>query len=71
MALLQSLLPGVNITSGNAYRPAAPQQHQLQQSTGAGELNNDQWSNNNNSVGMGQQHDTQQQQQRKSGGNIW
>jgi hypothetical protein len=69
MALLQSLLPGVNITSGNAYRPAAPQQHQFQQSTGVGELNNDQWSNNN-SVGMGQQHDTQQQQ-RKSGGNIW
>jgi hypothetical protein len=69
MALLQSLLPGVNITSGNAYRPAAPQQQQFQQSTGVGELNNDQWSNNN-SVGMGQQHDTQQQQ-RKSGGNIW
>jgi len=69
MALLQSLLPGVNITSGNAYRPAAPQQHQFQQSAGVGELNHDQWSNNN-SVGMGQQHDTQQQQ-RKSGGNIW
>lgn len=65
MALLQSLLPGVNITSGNASRPAAPQQQPM----GISELNNDQWSNND-SVGMGQQHDTQQQQH-KSGGNIW
>lgn len=65
MALLQSLLPGVNITSGNAYCPAAPQQQPM----GISELNNDQRSNNN-SIGMGQQHDIQQQQ-RKSGGNIW
>ena len=71
MALLQSLLPGVNITSGNAYRPAAPnhqqyqQLHVRQQSVGVGGLNSPQWSSSNN---VPPQHE-QQQQQRSS--NIW
>ena len=62
MALLQSLLPGVNITSGNAYRPAAPQYHsEQQQSVGAASLGqgSDQWNQG------GQQ---QQDEQRSS---IW
>eukprot|EP01083_Nonionella_stella_P201687 737619_1 len=66
--LLQSLLPGVHITSGNAYQPAAPNMH----------VNNK--PNNNNFGGMGwggfppaqpnvnnqmyrQQHQQQQHQQ--------
>ncbi len=67
MALLQSLLPGVNITSGNAYRPAAPQHHQYQQPVGVGGLNHVQWSNGKNTAQ--QQHEQRQQQQRS--GNIW
>ena len=67
MALLQSLLPGVNITSGNAYRPAAPQHHQYQQPVGVGGLNHVQWSNGNNTTQ--QPHEQRQQQQRS--GNIW
>lgn len=70
MALLQSLLPGVNITSGNAYRPAAPQQNQyqqqqVQQPVGVGGLNSAQWGGANNSASAQQQ----QEQQRTS--NIW
>jgi len=69
MALLQSLLPGVNITSGNAYRPAAPQHHQYQQPVGVGGLNHAQWNNGKFTTGTVQQHDQRQQQQRS--GNIW
>mmetsp|Transcript_16486 Transcript_16486/g.34267 ORF Transcript_16486/g.34267 Transcript_16486/m.34267 type:complete len:891 (-) Transcript_16486:190-2862(-) len=73
MALLQSLLPGVNITSGNAYRPAAPQQP-----VGVGGLNqgnrpigSDKWHGglNANSNGSVQQDRRNQDQQRS--GNIW
>ncbi|KAL7467104.1 hypothetical protein ACHAXS_007369 [Conticribra weissflogii] len=73
MALLQSLLPGVNITSGNAYRPAAPQQP-----VGVGGLNqgnrpigSDKWHGglNANTVGSVQQDHRNQDQQRS--GNIW
>lgn len=83
MALLQSLLPGVNITSGNAHRPAAPQHHQYhqmqpQQPVGVGGLNNHQgsaqWNNGNNNVEVAQQQQQQQQleqQQQHSAGNIW
>ena len=74
MALLQSLLPGVNITSGNAYRPAAPQHHQYQQPVGVGGLNHAQWNNGKNTTGTLQQHEQrqqQQQQQQQSSGNIW
>ncbi|KAL7430339.1 hypothetical protein ACHAXH_003075, partial [Discostella pseudostelligera] len=74
MALLQSLLPGVNITSGNSYHPAPPrhpqyqQQQMRQQAVGVGGLNSSQWnSGNNNSEVARQQHE--QQQQRSS--NIW
>ncbi|KAL3816173.1 LOW QUALITY PROTEIN: hypothetical protein ACHAXA_005509 [Cyclostephanos tholiformis] len=70
MALLQSLLPGVNITSGSSYRPAAPQHHLYQQPVGVGGLNHAQWSNGKNTTGtLQQQHDQRQQQQRS--GNIW
>jgi len=84
VALLQSLLPGVNITSGNAYRPAAPQYHhpqqqlnpghhqQLQQPVGVASLNQGsaQWNQGNNIIGSApvQQQQPQQEQQR---GNIW
>ena len=73
MALLQSLLPGVNITSGNAYRPAAPQQP-----VGVGSLNqgsrpigSEKWNGglNSNNVGSAQQEHPNQDQQRS--GNIW
>jgi hypothetical protein len=63
MALLQTLLPGVNITSGNTpYRPPAQQQP-----VGVGGLNqsSDQW---NGGINYGTQ-DQQQQQQRGNG--IW
>lgn len=64
MALLQSLLPGVNITSGNAYRPAASQQvGSLQQGT---RLGGDKW----NGGGSSQQQYNPDQEQRRSG-NIW
>ena len=61
VALLQSLLPGVNITSGNAYRQSAQQQP-----VGVGGLNqtSDQWIRGNNNTGA-----SQEQQQR--GNNIW
>ncbi|KAL9180359.1 hypothetical protein ACHAXT_008329 [Thalassiosira profunda] len=67
VALLQSLLPGVNITSGNAFQPAAPQ-YPSQQPVGVGSLNQTsvQWNQGSNS-GQGQQ----QQDQRRGGGNIW
>mmetsp|Transcript_21881 Transcript_21881/g.52907 ORF Transcript_21881/g.52907 Transcript_21881/m.52907 type:complete len:867 (+) Transcript_21881:104-2704(+) len=75
MALLQSLLPGVNITSGNAYRPAAPQtnhqyQHQMQQQqqpVGVGGLNHQQWNSDNSSTAQQQQ----QHQEEQRSGNIW
>lgn len=79
VALLQSLLPGVNITSGNAYRPAAPQYHgQMQQPlqqqpVGVASLNQGsaQWNGGNTTnTGAQQQHPDQQQQQR-SGNTIW
>jgi hypothetical protein len=57
MALLQSLLPGVNITSGNAYRPAAPQQ--------VGSIGGDNW---NGAVSSQQQYNSDQDQR---SGNIW
>jgi len=65
VALLQSLLPGVNITSGNTYRQSAQQQP-----VGVGGLNqtSDLWiggnNNNNNNAGA-----SQEQQQRGNG--IW
>jgi hypothetical protein len=61
MALLQSLLPGVNITSGNTYRSSA-QQHLV----GVGGLNqsSNQWIGGNNNAG------TSQEQQRRGNG-IW
>jgi hypothetical protein len=72
MALLQSLLPGVNITSGNAYRPAAPQHQQFQQPVGVGGLKHAQWSNGKNTAGTLHQHEQrQQQQQQQRSGNIW
>lgn len=63
VALLQSLLPGVNITSGNAYRPAAPQQP-----VGVGGLNqgSDHW----NGGGSAQQNERPTHEQQRSG-NIW
>jgi hypothetical protein len=64
MALLQTLLPGVNITSGNnPYRPSAQQQP-----VGVGGLNqsSDQW---NGGFNNGTQDQQQQQQQRGNG--IW
>eukprot|EP00804_Cyclotella_cryptica_P027651 CCRYP_010278-RA/>CCRYP_010278-RA protein AED:0.03 eAED:0.03 QI:129/0.66/0.5/1/0.66/0.5/4/210/816 len=64
MALLQSLLPGVNITSGNAYRPAAPQQvGSLQQGS---QLGGDKW---NGGASSQQQYNPDQEQHRS--GNIW
>jgi hypothetical protein len=60
MALLQSLLPGVNITSGNAYRPAASQQ------VGSLQHGGDKW----NGGGSSQQQYNPDQEQRRSG-NIW
>ncbi|KAL7545731.1 hypothetical protein ACHAWF_009084 [Thalassiosira exigua] len=73
MALLQSLLPGVNITSGNPYRPAAPQYHgapqppgnSQQQPVGVASLNQGsaQWNGGANNAG--------QQQEQQRGSNIW
>ncbi|KAL7542319.1 hypothetical protein ACHAXR_013302, partial [Thalassiosira sp. AJA248-18] len=69
VALLQSLLPGVNITSGNAHLPAAPQYHNQQQPVGVASLNQAQW-NQGNTPGSAQQQQDQQQAQR-SGNAIW
>lgn len=81
VALLQSLLPGVNITSGNAYLPAAPQyhqpqqqslvHHQLQQPVGVASLNQGsaQWNQGSNNVGSAPMQQQQQQDQQR--GNIW
>jgi len=65
VALLQSLLPGVNITSGNAYGNAYHQTAQ-QQPVGVGGLNqtSDQWIGGNNTA-----RTSQDQQQRGNG--IW
>lgn len=83
VALLQSLLPGVNITSGNANRPAAPQyhqaqqqglmHHQLQQPVGVASLNQSsaQWNQGSNSAGLAPIQQQQQQQQDQPRGNIW
>lgn len=73
MALLQSLLPGVNITSGDSYRPAAPlhPHYQLQQlhkqTVGVGGLNLTQWNSGNNTAGTAQQQNDQHQRT----ANIW
>jgi hypothetical protein len=65
VALLQSLLPGVNITSGNAYGNVYRQSAQ-QQPVGVGGLNqtSDQWIGGINNAGT-----SQEQQQRGNG--IW
>jgi hypothetical protein len=70
MALLQSLLPGVNVTSGNTYLPAAPQYGHTQQPVGVASLNQGsaQWNGGNNN--NAQQHQQQQQAQQR-GSNIW
>jgi hypothetical protein len=73
MALLQSLLPGVNITSGDSFRPAAPQHphYQLQQlhkqTVGVGGLNPAQWNSGSDTVGKAQQQNDQHQRD----SNIW
>lgn len=71
MALLQSLLPGVNITSGNAHRAAAPQYHNQQQPVGVASLNQGstaQWNQGNQQQ---QQQQQQAQEQQRSGNTIW
>lgn len=81
VALLQSLLPGVNITSGNAFRPAAPGPaalaHQHQQPVGVAALNRGsvQWQQGQQvqpggvgAVAQSQQQDPTGQQ---GGQNIW
>ena len=65
MALLQSLLPGVNITSDNG---GLPQQQLNMQPVGVGGLNSGQWQSGGNASASSQQ---QQNKQQDHNSNIW